>query len=123
MTEHHIRLRAIARGTEWLFEDCCNEWETLLVGRLESEWIAMSRSDVSCRYTADDHHWQLTVMGDSSRSRHGGSGSQPEWLLAIVDAARVSGRVWSGEGRIVVWFRVDLNNNLTEFIDWMVKDD
>ena len=78
--------------------------------------------DVSCRYSESKGYWMLSVMdGTGARDLGGRMGDQPEWLFAIRDAAKLSGNGWFTSHDTLIWFRMDSNNDLTEFIQWMVN--
>ena len=80
-------------------------------------------TDTTCRYHADDSAWRLDRMdGGAAAPLRGAPGEEPEWLKTILDVARVGGHidVWpgsDGEPTRTVWFRVNHDNHLTEFIE------
>lgn len=78
--------------------------------------------DLTCRYTESKGYWLLSVMdGTGTLDLNGPLGDQPSWLIAIRDAAKLSGDGWFSDSNVVVWFRMDYSNNLTEYVKWMVS--
>jgi len=100
-----------------------------LMHRLELEAMRMvsQNTDITCRYYETPTGWRLDCMDGGRRAPlQGEPGEQPEWLQVILDVARIGGHAatWPGankEPTITVWFRIDRNNQLTEFIEWLQR--
>ena len=95
------------------------------INQMEADAIIHMKpyDDTTCRYHADDSAWRLDRMdGGREPPLRGAPGEEPEWLKTILDVARVGGHidVWpgsDGEPTRTVWFRVNHDNHLTEFIE------
>ena len=82
------------------------------------------RDDNICdhRYEERDGGYVLrTWRGAKLSSRAKDVASRPEWLTIIINVAIVGGhvrKVPKPPPDLIVWFRTDKENNLTEFIDF-----
>ena len=77
----------------------------------------MSDGVIECRYVEYVDDWQMTMYVDGADPCQGWMGSQPPWLQLILDVAKVGGymqRMRDGPPDIILWFKIDRNNNLLE---------
>lgn len=103
--------------------------EYALLGRLEGEVARCNMLAISltCRYYADSSGWRVDVMdGGRTPPMRGVLDSEPEWLANILVVGRVGGHIatWaSGPGGAThtMWFRINEQNQLVEFVDWIKK--
>lgn len=82
-------------------------------------------TDTTCRYYTDGLSWRVDFMdGGRTPTLRDTCGAEPEWLRRILDVARVGGHIgaWrdpAGRTTQSAWFRIDANNQLTEFVTWI----
>lgn len=100
--------------------------EMELLVNLETQFIRMMpTTDTTCRYYADTTGWRVDMMdGGRSPPLRGELGEYPEWLAVILDVARIGGHIvdWTAPDTRqtqTMWFRIDGNHQLVEFVDWM----
>jgi len=76
-------------------------------------------TEIEIRYREDTDHWHTSTHedGDPVYHHHGELGHQPAWLQLILDVAKAGGHfrpLDSGPPDVILWFRVDKDNNLLE---------
>ena len=78
------------------------------------------------RYADNPNGWQLSPLAcpwDPKKFTLAGvQGTQPDWLRAILDVARLSGMLVqvpkAPEPTTIVWFYIDEYQNFLEFYKW-----
>jgi len=76
-------------------------------------------TEIEIRYREDTYHWHTSTHEDSDpvHHHHGELGHQPAWLQLILDVAKAGGHfrpLDNGPPDVILWFRVDKDNNLLE---------
>jgi hypothetical protein len=71
--------------------------------------------ETEIRYQEDGHRWRTT--DEDVKHKFGKLGTQPAWLQLILDVAKAGGHfrpLDNGPPDVILWFRVDKDNNLLE---------
>jgi hypothetical protein len=76
-------------------------------------------TEIEIRYREDTYDWYTTTHEDSDAAyhHHGELGHQPAWLQLILDVAKAGGHfrpLDNGPPDVILWFKVDKDNNLLE---------
>jgi len=75
-------------------------------------------TEIEIRYQEDGHQWRTTIhLNEGVKYTHGELGDQPAWLQLILDVAKAGGHfrpLDNGPPDVILWFRVDKDNNLLE---------
>jgi hypothetical protein len=73
------------------------------------------------RYSRDFGGWHVTSMSSRSFSARGGTGTEPEWLKAVLAVAHVGGHCMNiprPPPDLIVWFRVNDDFELVDFVHY-----
>ena len=76
-------------------------------------------TEIEIRYQEDGHQWRTTIhLNEGVKYKFGKLGTQPAWLQLILDVAKAGGHfrlLDNGPPDVVLWFKIDKDNNLLEF--------
>lgn len=77
-------------------------------------------TEIEIRYQEDGHsRWRTTIhLNEGVKYKFGELGTQPAWLQLILDVAKAGGHfrlLDNGPPDVVLWFKIDKDNNLLEF--------
>lgn len=92
---------------------------------IRNTMIPLNSDTYECRYEERGQSYSLRSWHDGRETtNHGTTDVRPEWVTIIIDMARLSGNLRRPPEQppdIIMWFIVDADNRLVEFIDF-VKD-